>query len=284
MSEIDLDEYDIYDTENEIDTQKQQFKFGDVIKKLFPIVNINKNKNDKLQNKSLLEWKSWCPNIFAGKYFGGNYGKEYVIVDFLYYIYPMIFDKNNYKYSQLFMEIYNNEFGEYLSNDNIVYYVKQCIKNTYCEINNGLRNQSYISLSLAMKKQIEYYKNDYIKNEIVIRAWSKIYDKIFISKYCSFASIVFDRVDESVILRFCYILKNQRLNKKLLLLQTVTIKGVAMKLSTLNILLFTLNLVCIELETLIFDSLIIRYKLIQNNETNDKQLKFENVFDEILCL
>eukprot|EP01084_Bolivina_argentea_P034264 63404_1 len=306
MSEVDLDEYNIYDTENEdIDTNIKH-GFGDVINKLFPIVYIDKDK-DNIQNKSLLEWKLWCPNIFAGKYFGGNYGKEYVIVDFLYYIYPMIFDKNNYKYCQIFMEIYNNELGEYLCSDKITYYVKQCIKDTYCEINNGLRNQSYISLSLAMYKKIEYYKKDYIKNEIVIRAWSKIYDKIFISKYCSFASIIFDRVDESVILRFCYIVKNQRLNNKLLSLQTVCIKGVAMKLSTLNVLFVTLNSMCNELETLILDSLIIRYKLIQNvnkeTEINEQEEKKEkeiddneldneltiateniNIFDEILCL
>ncbi len=56
------------------------------------------------------------------------------------------------------MQIYRSELGEYLSNDNITYYVKQCIENTYCEINNGLRNQSYISLSLAMYNQIECHK------------------------------------------------------------------------------------------------------------------------------
>ena len=281
MDEVDLDENQ--------DINNCEYEYGDIIKQLFPTAKIDKDNATNLQNKQLLEFKKWCPNIFNGKYFGGCWAKEYVQVDFLYYLYPMIFDKNNME-ERKFMEIYDEDLGKYLATDNVVYYVKPCIKDGICEINLGLRSQSYVALSLAMHDKICKIKEEYLPNEMVIRAWAKIYDKILISSYFTFKSIIFDRVDESVLLRFCYLIKNQRGNHKLLSLTKLTIKQVAMKLSTLNVLFLTLNDVCVELEELILDSILIKYKnnkqdkLVYGDEEKQDEEKSVNIMDEILFL
>eukprot|EP01084_Bolivina_argentea_P187347 322734_1 len=227
-------------------------EFGDVIKSLFPnaVIDMNQNKISKL-----LKYTEWTPNIFDGRYFGGNKAKTFAVIDFFKCVYPIIFQKRPLKDRRIFIEIYSNQLTQYLCKSSLArIYFKNVVDNTdendvFCALNGSLDGKTKIALIFALHDKICNFEVDdsqklNIPNKIIFSEYDHKFDTILISPFVNLQSIHFDGCNECAVHRFAYLLKFERAKQQLLSLKEFSLSNIYIQSKYLNVLLLVLNAIC----------------------------------------
>eukprot|EP01083_Nonionella_stella_P100355 282926_1 len=233
-------------------------EFGDVIASLFPNAMIDMQQNSQ-KCHALLDYRSWCPNVFDGRYFGGgDKAKVFDAIDFFTNVYKYIFTKKSLKNKRIFIHIFANELARYLrdnaeANDYLKTAIHDADTHGVCtHLHSGLNGKTKISLLLALQGKIDETTHDSshsttqwdTPHKVIFTDYHYKFDIILISPFVCIRSITLDGATHDVIYRLSFLLKYERSRQPLFSLEEFKLTNLIVPLKCLNVLLIVLDEVC----------------------------------------